>query len=61
MFQYNLGRGYRFVREDPLVDHVPIKTLTRTDLKYVIMVRNKKSLPLPNEITCNKAAYASRS
>ena len=40
-----LGRGYVVMKEDPIVEHIPIKTLTRTDLKYVIMIRNRDSLP----------------
>ena len=51
----NLGRGYHAVREDPIVDHIPRETLTRTELKYVIMIRNKKNLPLPNEILRSKS------
>ena len=51
----NLGRGYHAVREDPIVDHIPRETLTRTELKYVIMIRNKRNLPLPNEILRSKS------
>lgn len=59
LFFWISGRGYQVIREDPLEDHVPRKTLTRTDLKYVIMIRNEKKLPLPNEITCNISAFKS--
>ena len=46
-----VGRGYVFKREDPIVDHIPIARLTRTDLTYVIMVKNTKNLPIPQDIT----------
>ena len=39
------GRGYVVVRKDPIIEHVPY--LSRTDLEYVIMIKNKYGLPIP--------------
>ena len=44
------GRGYVAVRRDPLNEHVPMKTLTRNDLEYVIMIKNKSGLPIPSDL-----------
>ena len=44
------GRGYEIVRKDPLSEHVTTKTLTRTNLEYVIMIKNKSGLPIPSDL-----------
>ena len=51
MIKSIVGRGYVFKREDPIVDHIPIARLTRMDLTYVIMVKNTKNLPIPEDMT----------
>ena len=38
------GRGYVIMKKDPIIEHVPY--LTRTDLEYIIMVKNKSGLPI---------------
>ena len=43
-------RGYVIVQQDPIVDHIPLKALTRTDIEYCIMIRNTSNLPIPSTL-----------
>ena len=44
LFPIYQGRGYVTVKKDPVIEHVP--HLSRTDLEYVIMIKNKRGLPI---------------
>ena len=55
-------RGDNVAKKDPIIEHIPLKTLSRTNLEYIIMVKNKYEIPIPLDLTFkSSSSYKSHS